>query len=278
MHATPALERPKAGSAAHKELLCRFFTDSFVTLDPDAVRWPELPAAALERLKALPIWEEAVKTEATTAHLVQTFGKKLKDADLREAVSMNGFEEGRHAALLRGLTSRYGIDVPRYEPEPADDPEWGFLKVGYGECFDSFFGFGLFALARDSGFFPPELVRVFDPIMQEEARHIIFHANWVAYCRAGKPAAERVAFAFKEGMALYVQTMSRAKTALRVRNTNAQDNFTMAAHSSFGEITPRRFLETCLAENERRLAPYDPRLLRPDFMPRLARAALAAMP
>lgn len=268
------LEPVRAGSMLHKELLCRFFTESFVKMDPDGVPWPELPAASLDRLKALPIWEEAVKTEATTARLVQDFGRRLKDPDLREAVEMNGFEEGRHAALLRGLTSRYGIDVPAFEAEASDDPEWGFLKVGYGECFDSFFGFGLFALARDSGFFPPELVRVFEPIMQEEARHIIFHANWVAYCRSEKPAAERVSFAFKEGMALYVQTMSRAKTALRVKNSNAQDNFTMAAHSSFGDVTPRRFLETCLAENERRLSFYDPRLLRPDFMPKLARAAL----
>ena len=271
------LEPVQAGSKLHKELLCRFFTESFVKMDPESVPWPDLPAASLERLKALPIWEEAVKTEATTARLVQDFGRRLKDPDLREAVSMNGFEEGRHAALLRGLTSRYGIEVPGFEPEPTDDPEWGFLKVGYGECFDSFFGFGLFALARDSGFFPPELVRVFEPIMQEEARHIIFHANWVAYSRAEKPAAERVGFAFKEGMALYVQTMSRAKTALRVRNTNAQDNFTMAAHSSFGDVTPRKFLETCLAENERRLSYYDARLLRPEFMPKLARAALAVI-
>ncbi|MDX6768608.1 MAG: ferritin-like domain-containing protein [Elusimicrobiota bacterium] len=278
----PMFDAPSAGlrigSAQHRDALCRFFTDSFVKLDAEGTAWPELPPEALDRLRALPIWEEAVKTEATTAHLVQSFGRRLKDPGLREAVAMNGFEEGRHAAMLAGLTRRYGIAVPSFAPEETDDPEWGFLKVGYGECFDSFFGFGLFALARDSGFFPSELVTLFEPIMQEEARHIIFHANWVAYSRAEKPAAERLAFAFKEGMALFVQTKSRAKTALRVKNDEAQDNFTMAAHASFGDVTPRRFLETCLAENARRLAPYDPRLLRPTFMPALARAALAVMP
>lgn len=268
----------RVGSPRHKELLCRFFTDSFVKIDPDRTIWPDLGPESIARLKSLPVWEEAVKTEATTAHLVQAFGRRIKDPDLREAVSMNGFEEGRHAALLENLTRRYGIEVPRFEPEPAEDPEWGFLKVGYGECFDSFFGFGLFGLARDSGFFPPELVRVFEPVMQEEARHIIFHANWVAYTRAEKPGLEKAGFAFKEGLALYVQTMSRVKTALRFKNDNAQDNFTMAAHSSFGDISPRRFLEVCLAENERRLAAYDPRLLRPDLMPKLARAALSVMP
>lgn len=268
----------RAGSTQHKRLLCRFFTDSFVKIDPDNTPWPDLSPESVARLKSLPVWEEAVKTEATTAHLVQTFGRKVKDADLSEAISMNGFEEGRHALLLENLTRRYGIDVPHFEPEPTEDAEWGFLKVGYGECFDSFFGFGLFALARDSGFFPPDLVKIFDPIMQEEARHIIFHANWVAYTRAQKPSFGKIDFAFKEGMALYVQTMSRVKTALSFKNDNDQDNFTMAAHSSFGDISARRFLEVCLAENERRLAAYDPRLLRPDFMPKLARAALAVMP
>ncbi len=266
------------GSREHKELMCRFFTDSFMRFNPDSVDWPALSPSDIERLKALPVWEEAVKTEATTALLVQTFGKKVKDADLKEAIAMNGFEEGRHAALLSGLTRRYGIAVAEFDPTPPVDAEWGFLKVGYGECFDSFFGFGLFALARDSGYFSPELVRIFDPIMQEEARHIIFHANWVAYTKAQQPSLEQLAFSFKQASALSHQTASRVKTALRMRNSSPQDNFTMNAHESFGDFSMRQFIETCLKENARRLAPYDDRLLRPTFMPRLAQSALTFMP
>ncbi|MBI5202521.1 MAG: ferritin-like domain-containing protein [Elusimicrobia bacterium] len=205
----------KPGSPEHKRLLCGFFTDSFVDFKPESIRFPDLAPSDLERLKALPVWEEAVKTEASTALLVQTFGRKVRDADFREAIAMNGFEEGRHAALLAGLTKRYGIEIPEADPKPDDDPEWGFLRVGYGECFDSFFGFGLFALARDSGFFSRDLVSIFEPVMQEEARHIIFHANWVAYTRSEQPLLNRGAFAFKQALAAGVQTYSRIKTALR---------------------------------------------------------------
>jgi hypothetical protein len=271
------METLRVGSPEHKRLMSAFFTDSFVKFAPESIEFPELSPADLARLKAMPIWEEAVRTEASTALLVQTFGKKVKDPDLREAIAMNGFEEGRHAAMLAGLTRRYGIEIPKIDVQPHPDPEWGFLKVGYGECFDSFFGFGLFALARESGLFPRSLVGLFEPIMQEEARHIIFHANWVAYARSEQPVLESGLFAFKQALAVAVQTYSRLKTALKIGGSSPQDNFTMNAHESFGELDAKRFLMTCLRENELRLSRYDPRLLRPTLMPKLARAALALL-
>jgi hypothetical protein len=40
------------------------------------------------------------------------------------------------------------------------------------------------------------------------------------------------------------------------------------------DLNSRQLLQVCLAEYERRLAPYGPRLLRPVFVPRMARLAL----
>lgn len=263
-----------AGSKEHKDLSCRFFTDSFRKFDPKSVRWPDLAPHELERLRALPIWEDAVRTEANTALLVQSFAQELRDPDFKEAVTLNGFEEGRHAELIRSLVRWYRIPVPPIEVVPEDDAEWGFLKVGYGECFDSFFGFGLFALAKNSGFFPLPLVDIFEPVMQEEARHIIFHVNWVAYTKAQQMPLGEAVFAFRKSLAIALQAVNRIKTALRIKNKNSQDNFTMTTYSAFGDFSVRQFLEVCLRENERRLAPYDRRLLRPNFMPDLAKTVL----
>ena len=267
------------GSPEHKDLLCRFFVESHDPYRPDELPWPELPEDARRRLQALPIWNEALATEAQTARAVLAMGEEEKDPTLARAISLQGFEEQRHADLLRLLVDKYGIPVPHHGTERPDDPNWAFMRIGYGECFDSFFAFGLFALARDSGFFPPSLVTLFEPVMQEEGRHIIFHVNWVAYQQAQLPYAGRPRYVFKRGLAMWLQVLSRVKTALRVKGeADKQDNFTMNAHSQFVDVTPREVLELCLRENERRLAPYDARLLRPQLVPSIARTVLATLP
>ncbi|AGW94745.1 hypothetical protein N234_32350 [Ralstonia pickettii DTP0602] len=55
----------------------------------------------------------------------------------------------------------------------------------------------------------------------------------------------------------------------------AQDaNFTMNGSAALGEaLTPGAMIDLCLVENERRMAGYDARLLRPETVPRLARLA-----
>lgn len=193
---------------------------------------------------------------------------------MRRAIALQGFEEHRHARLLTELTSHYGIPIeepPRFTPRSL---EADFLFAGFGECFDSLFAFGLFALARDSDFFPPALVSIFEPVMEEEARHILFFVNWLKSRRAQLPWWRRSAFRVRCASIILKQIASRVKTArsLSWKSGRSSENFTLTAHRSLSApVTLHHLLALCLSENERRMSKYDPRLLRPRLVPAIAR-------
>ena len=113
--------------------------------------------------------------------------------------------------------------------------------------------------------------------MQEEARHILFIVNWAAYlrARADSPAARLRRAARLEHRG---QAFDRVKGAMAMKGGQQQDGFTMKTHSELGDSSLRSFLELCLAENARRLAPYDERLLRPTLTPGAVRALLKVLP
>jgi len=269
------------GSEAHKELLCRTFIETHRPFRPQDIQWPDLDSESLSRLKALPIWNEAVKTEAETALKVQTLGKVEPDPVLAEAIALQGYEEGRHAAILRLLTERYAIRVePFAESEPPRDPVWTFMRTGYGECIDSFFAFGLFAIGRESGIFPAALIDIFEPIMQEEARHILFLVNWAAYLRARTALPQRPFFDLRRAWKIGQELVGHAIHAAQMGKGEgeSEEGFTMTSHAEFGDFSARSFLDRCLSENDRRLALYDERLIRPRLVPAAVRFALKILP
>jgi hypothetical protein len=281
------MESMRIGSDEHKALFCRSFVETHDPFRPSEIAWPDLDAESLARLKAFPVWDEAARTEAATAIRVQALGRVEPDPILAEAIALQGYEEGRHAEVIRLLIRRYGIEVGVHpEAQVPRNPTWAFLKTGYGECLDSFFAFGLFKIGADSQFFPPEIVSIFERTMQEEARHILFIVNWAAYLRTKRPLALRPAFDARRAWNIMAQAFDRVKGAMQMaggggkkdENSGGQAGFTLASHSSFGDFSLRSFLELCLAENERRLAPYDPRLLRPQLVPSVAKALTRVLP
>ncbi|MEL0107974.1 MAG: ferritin-like domain-containing protein [Rhodospirillales bacterium] len=262
----------KIGSEEHKQLFCRMFLDTFDPYKPAVIDWPKLDDDALLRLTSLPFWHLAVTTEGIAAANMNAVAEDSEDPLIREAIALNAFEEQRHKHVLEHMINFYGIKIdeepPYLRPKNA---EWSYLRTGYGECFDSFFAFGLFKLAKDSGFFPKELVEVFEPIIQEEARHIMYFVNWRAYMRIHKPLLPSLWFSAKSVYALMIRAHSRLKLA---RGSDDNSSMTIDGHKNMNiDISPRGFMETCLDENERRMAGYDKRLLRPGFVPRLVKAA-----
>ena len=279
----------EVGSAGHRHGLARFFLDTHIDYDPDKIRWPALAEAERERLINLPFWQEAVSTESYTSSTVMAAAQLEPDTELRRAIELQGLEEKRHARLLAALTAHYRIPIQTPPPYESRSLENDFLFAGFGECFDSFFAFGLIAVAGESGYFTPELVQIFEPVVQEEARHILFFVNWVKYRRSQLPWWKRPAFRLRCGWLILKQVASRVKTAQTLgggsdasggsSGASSSDNFTLSAHQDLGSnLTLHGLLGRCLAENERRMAPYDPRLLRPRLVPTLARLFYRILP
>jgi len=275
------MEAIRIGSDEHKRLLCRTFIETHDPFRPESISWPDLDDEGVARMRALPVWKEAARTEAATAVKVQALGETETDPELKEAIALQGFEEGRHAQIIALLTRRYGIPTDSFDAsERPKNPKWTFLRTGYGECLDSFFAFGLFDIGRRTEFFHEDLILLFDQIMQEEARHILFIVNWAAYLRARTSLPLRPAFDARRAWNVAAQAFDRVKGAMAMGKGGAssQQGFTLKSHTALGDFTLRSFLELCLAENERRLSPYDARLLRPALVPPIIRAVVRVLP
>ncbi len=265
---------------AHKERFCQVFLETHVAFDIASVEWPELDDAQHHLLAGLPIWEEAVNTEHETAVLVRRMADAESDPVLKEAIALQALEEERHAALINELTTHYGFPVRRRGPRHTGDAHRDFLRSGWGECIDSFFAFGIFAVAEDLQMVPKELLAIFDRVMQEEARHILFFENWRVFLRRAGHATGAAAFSVKSAAAVAIVVAERLRLALSgARGPDGSDqNFVFSGAQALGTLTPRSFVATCLTENQRRFAQYDPSLARPQVVPKVAQAARRLLP
>lgn len=272
------MTRLRLGSTEHRDLFCDSFVASHIHYDPERLPWPELDPDVLERLQGIPFWGEALATETETGEKITAYATRVADPVLQRALALQGREEMRHAALLATLIRTYAITaVPRRVLPLPDDLEVAFVDAGYGECIDSFFAFGLFAMARDAEFLPHALLDLLEPIVQEEVRHILFLVNWVAYKRRQRPAPARLVHRARCLAAFAGAAYDRARSARNVASgaSGPKEGFTATGAGAIGgDFSLRGFVERCLAENTRRFAAYDPRLLRPRVVPALARTYL----
>ena len=254
------------------------FRETFNPYRPSVIEWPRLNHEARQRITSLPIWDIAVQTEGKARLHMANYASCIADTDMRSAIALNAWEENRHKTVLANLVSSYGIPLANEPPyEQPRNAQRAYMRTGYSECIDSFFAFGLFAMASRSGLFPPELVATFEPVMQDECRHILLFANWVAWQRATLPWWRRVLFELRVA-AVWVQLgwerIGLARSIDGDGNETYQDNnFTVTGTKSVTatEFSVRDLMRVCLEENERRFSGYDSRLKRPSTMPGLVR-------
>jgi hypothetical protein len=267
------------GSDPYKERFCREFVASHLTYLPENLAWPELDATAQERLRAIPFWPEVLFTERRAGAIVNAYAATIADPLVREAVALQGFEEARHADFLRLMLRRYGIQAEeRALDPPSRDRYRAFADFGYGECLDSFLGFGIFQIARRSGFLPDAMFELFDTLLREETRHIVFFINWMAWHQANSGRAA----GWRRGAAAvwyYGRAICRLIVTIR-RGRGANEGRAFAATTAgvfIDGFTLRGFVEACVAEHARRMAEFDPALLRPRLLPWAGGVALALL-
>ncbi|MBA5725650.1 ferritin-like domain-containing protein [Bombella favorum] len=271
----------KPGTPEHKKAMADMFRETFNPYKPSVIPWPELDPETLHRITSLPIWDIAVQTEGKARLRMAAYADMLDDPDVKDAIARNAWEENRHKEVLARMVEHYGIPLAPEDPyiEPRDT-EWAYLVTGFSECWDSFFAFGLFSLAEKAGLFPMELIETFEPVMQEECRHILLFANWLAYHRAVMPLWRRPWFELRVVGVLFFLLYERLSLVRSFDDNGVEhtqdNNFTVTGAQSMTDkqVDFVELMELCLKENERRFAGYDPRLLRPQMAPFAARMAL----
>jgi len=268
----------EAGSDAHKEFFCRQFTDTYQDYDPETLPWPDLDPAALARLRGVPFWQEVYHTERRAGAIVDAFTPHVTDPTVRAAVALQGMEETRHAKLIRVMIDRYGIDATEQPLETfPDDLETAFIDFGFGECLDAFLGFGAFKTARQSEFLPAAMFDIFDVLMFEETRHIVFFINYMAWRekRRGHTAPARAiksAWFYGRAARRLLGMVRRGQDA-----NNGRDFAVTQTEMFLDGFSFRQFVEDCYRENARRMSAFDPDLMQPRLLPAVADLALRGL-
>ena len=165
---------------------CRMLLETFNPYKPAVIDWPKLDdrgASAADQPADLG-HRGADRRQRPPAHphLCATA------SPTRCCARRSSSRPSRKAATrrcCRHLVAAYGIQLA---PEPdyvePRDAEWAFMVTGYSANASTASSPSACSSWRErSGFFPPELVDTFEPVIQEEGRHILFFVNWVAWHR-----------------------------------------------------------------------------------------------
>jgi hypothetical protein len=267
----------KVGSLEHRDLLCKTFIETHMAFEPESLPWPRLEPEHVALLRSFPFWSFAMSMEQEAGRMIVDFARSIDDPVVRKAIDLQAYEETRHGRLLTYMLSRYGIDVPAVPVTDKPVERDSFVTFGFSECFDSFIGFAGFALARRKRIFPDGLLDIFEQILFEEARHIVFFINWWRYeeARAGRtnPLARLVRM-----IRYHVRALQHTSQGVQGSQTTSNLDLTGGGSAEILEgVTPKMFLELALRENRAMMDRLDRRLLRPRLIPRLATAAMLGL-
>ncbi len=242
--------------------------ESHEAYEPANLPWPALDEQSLRKLRALPFWRMALQAETNAGAMVSGFAATIADPTIRQAIELQGFEETRHGHLIATMVERYGLGVEARPPQ-LEPTEHAFIHFGYCECLDSFLGFGGYRLAQEIEFMPQSLISLFSRVLWEEARHIVFFVNWIAYERVQRGYGGAFMQAIATAIGYIRALIDRIVSGREVADSASQP----VELPNIGLI---QLLNAGVSENARLMAQFDPRLLRPRVVPELARMVINA--
>ena len=111
----------------------------------------QLDDAALERIQAVPFWQEVLHTGARRLSPTR---RPSPTPGARGSARLQGVEEERHARLLGVMIRRPGLAAEEDEIEPTGPDLTAFADFDMAECLDSFLRFQGIQIARQARFLP----------------------------------------------------------------------------------------------------------------------------
>ena len=228
----------------------------------------------------MPFWQEVYHTERRAGAIVAAFTPMVQDPLVREAVALQGVEETRHAQLLRVMIDRYGLDATEQPIEqfPAKSGD-GVHRFRVRRMHGQLPGLRRFQDCAPVGILArPAMFEIFDVLMHEETRHIVFFHQLHGMAGGAAGTWRRTAARVDVRLVLWPCAQPSAGHGHRGKDSNDGKDFAITEANMFLEgFSFRQFVEDCYRENARRMRAFDPDLLQPRLLPAVANMAFAGL-
>ncbi|MCM1984567.1 hypothetical protein [Lyngbya confervoides] len=259
------------GSYSHKKLFCELILQGD-SPNPAPLNWPELDASAQERLAEMRFWPSLYKQKVHQAQTLASFSHSASGKLLQGAIAQIGQESQAQADFIRDLCQQY--QLPSLAP-PGPSPlrgEAGFKRSLYNANLELFLGSGLLGLLRQAQYLPTPLLELWASQLQIQARHVMFLANWLVFQTQVRQKPEYESFG---AVAIWHQRRWLWELLQRTHRNEYDDTLPESptqADRLLGQWTFSQILSACQHSYAVQFSAFDPRLVRPLLLPRLAQA------
>ena len=140
------------------------------------------------------------------------------------------------------------------------------IDLAFDQYLDAFVLWGWFSVAREQQYLPEALLNVWEPILDEDARHSLFFANWSAGQQFSLGNSWRRLRSLgqhgSEFLGLWDRFGRRIEDATLPKTASSTDIF-------MGQLTAKQLLTRCIEAHDQRLAEVEPPLIRPQLAPQV---------